>query len=436
MELDTRLPLQAQVQPLPFSARGIQQLREGRMQNSMLRLQEQEAQRQNQFTEATRSAYQRNMKLTPEGQTTLDEGAFVGDLAGQGFGQEAYAISQEIQAKRAKDAEGKLNRVRMENKRRGEIGKELLPMLRAYQDDEEMTKIYRKALDAENVLPENFPETVTLEQLEAYISKDAADPSFAPITSGGFVKSFDRRTGGVDDPLVGGVRKAVPAELNLKETEIQTADGKVVKANFNPKTGRYEVASFGGKAPGGSFDKVPIEAPQPGGAAKVEFDRLPKEKQIQVEDYAKAISAYKKSAGGLRSALDTGKGIVENKDKISHYLLTLKNLNSPTNPDAVGAEEVTRIAPELRRQFLNFTNPSAVFIGTDVPAFERKLETFITNLENNAKTANKEIDALYGRNVDGPTPTGDIPAPKSKAEYDKLPIGAKYQKDGVVRVKK
>lgn len=130
---------------------------------------------------------------------------------------------------------------------------------------------------------------------------------------------------------------------------------------------------------------------------QAKFNSLPKDKQIQVQEFTKSKVGYTKSANNLRRVLERGKALKTDKEKAGYYLLALKRINSPENPDAVGAEEVQRLAPELRFQWGNFTNPSAEFIGTNIPGFEAKLAAFVSDLEGGAKDNDREIDKAYGR---------------------------------------
>lgn len=128
------------------------------------------------------------------------------------------------------------------------------------------------------------------------------------------------------------------------------------------------------------------------------------------EVYQKRIQGLQKLDGGLQS-LDEAKSAGE-VVQIGQSLL--KTLNDPENSDAVGAEEVKRLAAELQ-PFGLMTPGKLIQVGRDLPAFKERVRKLRERLYN---TANLQFKAINDKMPDLVTPP-----PQYGGKSDILPSG-------------
>ena len=142
-------------------------------------------------------------------------------------------------------------------------------------------------------------------------------------------------------------------------------------------------------------------------AAKV--PETPREKlqnkliEKDAEVYQKRLQGLQKLDGGLKSLDDatTAEQVVQ----IGQSLL--KTLNDPENSDAVGAEEVKRLAAELQ-PFGLMTPGKLIQVGRDLPAFKDRVRKLRERLYNTANLQFKAINQKMPDLVDAP-PTYEAP---------------------------
>lgn len=139
------------------------------------------------------------------------------------------------------------------------------------------------------------------------------------------------------------------------------------------------------------------------------------------EVYQKRLQGLQKLDGGLQS-LDEAKSAGE-VVQIGQSLL--KTLNDPENSDAVGAEEVKRLAAELQ-PFGLMTPGKLIQVGRDLPAFKDRVRKLRERLYNTANLQFKAINQKMPDLVDPPptygTPTGAASgmSPERKARLEEL----------------
>lgn len=126
-----------------------------------------------------------------------------------------------------------------------------------------------------------------------------------------------------------------------------------------------------------------------------EFKRLPKEKQIQVEDYSKGVGQQTKINNLVSTLVDQLKDeSIPEDQRIASAREQVKLLNSQLGSDAVGAEEVKRIAAYLD------WNPDLALrkgFGPDLRAFTNQISNFKNRNEKSIGLLNNQIENAYGR---------------------------------------
>jgi len=413
--------------------------------------------KQRQKAGALKSMLEANVELGPEG-PKLNKPGFLSSLARSGMTQEALEFQSQFQAEEDKKLEAMANKNRMISKRQGEIYKENEPYLRAISDAKERGKIVKDQFTRENI-PYNGGDEITDEQLESFLKRGDTDPSFAPIQDReGNWLSYNRRSG-TSSNMLGADGKPLQGAGNFKETEVQLEDGRIVKAILDTKTGRYNISKFGGDNP----TRIDGQPSAPVGSPKDEEMRIKRE-QLRLDREKQRIDDEKKvaeiNAPKLKAEAAVAKNDEETTKLVENIDLLIKHpgLKGMTGtvgmlPNVPGSQTT-----EAETYFDNIKSSSSLSALIDLKSsggtlgalsdsegklladaasrLNKKLShADMVKALNDYKTAlikaNNRIKTEYGK-ISG----GGIPSPKSKAEYDKLPSGAKYQKDGVVRVKK
>lgn len=141
---------------------------------------------------------------------------------------------------------------------------------------------------------------------------------------------------------------------------------------------------------------VPKDAPPPKVGHDPAFDALPTEQKEQVKILAQSMGKRQLAVNELEAGLKEFQAAKTDNDKQRIGRGMLKVLNSPENPDAIGAEEEKGIGNALRFQKLNLLGPGQ-FVGTDFPGFETQVQAKIDIMKAAAEKNSKNIDGIYGR---------------------------------------
>lgn len=166
---------------------------------------------------------------------------------------------------------------------------------------------------------------------------------------------------------------STPDQKEKRETEKFKSKAELEKAQLETKMARMKEVEMG---------------------AESEFKRLPKEKQILVENLTKTQATMIP----IKSQLDELAGQLKDpnrsdSDKLSIAGEQLKLLNSTLGADAVGAEEVKRIAAWLD-PMPNWVKKTP---GVDINGFIRQVESSSGRVGGSLQKLTSEIDKAYGR---------------------------------------
>ena len=146
--------------------------------------------------------------------------------------------------------------------------------------------------------------------------------------------------------------------------------------------------------------------------------QTPKEKlqgqlvQKDAEKYVNRLQAIDKLDGALQS----WSAAANEEQKVQIGQTILKMLNDPENSDAVGAEEVKRLADELQ-PYSTWSAKGRPRIGRDLPAFRQKVELLRQRLLNSAGSQYERINQQSPGLVNPPkgaTKTGGDTLPSGK----------------------
>lgn len=140
------------------------------------------------------------------------------------------------------------------------------------------------------------------------------------------------------------------------------------------------------------------------------FKKLPKEKQIQVEDYSKGVGQQTKINNLVSALVDQLKDTsIPEDQRLASAREQVKLLNSQLGSDAVGAEEAKRIAA-----YLDWGPDIALRkgFGPDLGAFTDQISNFKSRNEKSIGLLNSQIDSAYARPLLGePHPMRQIEQP-------------------------
>jgi len=164
----------------------------------------------------------------------------------------------------------------------------------------------------------------------------------------------------------------------------QDADDKEAERNL-----RKEIARLSSEAK----TRQQTEKPAP---------QTPKEKlqeSLLREDAKKYVSRLS-SIDKLDGTLDLWDSATTEEEKVQIGQSVIKTLNDPVNSDAVGAEEVKRLADELQPYTL-YSASGYPRIGRDLPAFRQKIKLLRERL---VKTAQKQFDRIESQSPGLVTP--------------------------------
>jgi hypothetical protein len=139
--------------------------------------------------------------------------------------------------------------------------------------------------------------------------------------------------------------------------------------------------------------------------------QTPKEKlqESLVREDAKKYVNRLSSIDKLDGTLDLWDSATTEEEKVQIGQSVIKLLNDPENSDAVGAEEVKRLADELQPYTL-YSASGYPRIGRDLPAFRQKVKLLRERLKN---TAQKQFDRIESQSPGLVTPPSQTSTPQA-----------------------
>jgi hypothetical protein len=150
------------------------------------------------------------------------------------------------------------------------------------------------------------------------------------------------------------------------------------------------------------------------------FKMMPEDQKIMVEKFA----GEKAKLFPIVNQFDQYISQLENpnlseSEKIQIGLQSMKLMNSPTNPDAVGAEEVKRIGSYLNPAPQPF-GPKGWAVGVDLAGFTEAVKNTRNRSAGTLEAVTNQIETLMGRLP--PTPARPV-GPQEKAVQRQAPQG-------------
>lgn len=213
-------------------------------------------------------------------------------------------------------------------------------------------------------------------------------------------------------PTVSGDLKAKREDKAIADMRLQTKaqqDAEMHASNLETAKVNRERGNFqlGGTSDGnftvldtrkGNLTNTGVkkDAPIPKAGQDPAFDALPTEQKEQVKILAQSMGKRQLAVNELEAGLKEFQAAKTDNDKQRIGRGMLKVLNSPENPDAIGAEEEKGIGNALRFQKFNVLGPGQ-FVGTDFPGFETQVQAKIDIMKAAAEKNSKNIDTIYGR---------------------------------------
>lgn len=133
------------------------------------------------------------------------------------------------------------------------------------------------------------------------------------------------------------------------------------------------------------------------------YESLTKEDKIQVDELAKGVGHRKNIINILNGNLKQYQNAKTEAQKITIGNSMIKSLNAVLGSDAVGAEEVGRLAANLKYQVANFTGPGA-FVGRDLKGFEQQVIDSINGYKDANNQSLAQINEIKGIAPQSATP--------------------------------
>jgi len=127
-----------------------------------------------------------------------------------------------------------------------------------------------------------------------------------------------------------------------------------------------------------------------------EFKKLPKDAQITIESLTEDASKQTAMGNQVNELIDQMKDPkMSNEDKVASANEQVKLLNSTLGSDAVGAEEVKRIAKFL--DYLPSPTVGKYTTGPDIEGYTRQLENLKKRTDGSIALLKSQVDEAYGR---------------------------------------
>jgi hypothetical protein len=201
--------------------------------------------------------------------------------------------------------------------------------------------------------------------------------------------------------------RAAAADLGFKYEPTDSADS--IQSRYGESSNYYGKKFAEGEHRKTELAKLGMNKPD----AKRNFDLLPPEKQEQIKDLAKSSGSKTSIKNEIDSALEILRSAQISEDqKVVTGQNLLKLLNSTQGQDAVGSEEVKRLASFLTFKKFNVTEPGSMF-GRDLPDFIDQVALTSARLNQSIGKNGADIDRLYGR---APSVAGPIQLPEMQGK--------------------
>lgn len=125
-------------------------------------------------------------------------------------------------------------------------------------------------------------------------------------------------------------------------------------------------------------------------------NKLPHEQQKMVDTLADTAAKRVSTSNILEERLKKYRAAIaaNNTDEaVKEGQQMLKLLNSPDNPDAVGAEEAKRLGSFLEKKVFNLMQPGSMF-GRDLDQFDTQVANSVNLIRDSAKTNLSQVDDI------------------------------------------
>jgi hypothetical protein len=220
--------------------------------------------------------------------------------------------------------------------------------------------------------------------------QDAIAKGLQPVADGTpGSQTISYRTGEGEE----GITKQAWILRQKKETPLTEAASKnsaMERLAFDKERFKYQQGQDAVKTKAAEA-KVAAAAPNP-----ETLKNLPPDQQIMVKSLASQNASRTGIANQMKAEFENFKNAKTENDKIKAGEGMLKLLNSPLNPDAVGAEEASRIGGFLQYKKGNFFEPGS-FIGRDLDLFENQVADKIGSIDAGINSNQAVIDKYLGR---------------------------------------
>ena len=208
------------------------------------------------------------------------------------------------------------------------------------------------------------------------------------------------------------LRQAKPMEMEASSAEKEAARIAKEKADAADRSTKENIARWNAQIKRESLEASKKYNERAEKEAEVEsksekFKALAPEDQTSVKDLAKVRAARQAIRGEINANIVQWDKAKSDKERLQIGNQMIKTLNSTQGSDAVGAEEVKRLASNL--EIVLFVNPNRPGeVGRNLEAFRRDVENTRDILSTTIDTVNKEIGAYYG----GALPVQPTAAPR------------------------
>jgi hypothetical protein len=186
-----------------------------------------------------------------------------------------------------------------------------------------------------------------------------------------------------------------------REKELKQIQFNKAKAEADELSGPFEnsrkaqelkyAASLKNKGGGGSANEATI------------YKNLPEDKKRTIETLATDNAKRAPVMNFIKAELDKWDTYTD-AQKLTQGRALIKPLNSLMGSDAVGAEEVKRLAANLEYAMGNLTNDNPTHFGRNLDGFKQQVMDNLNSMQTMVKENQKIIDEAYGRKPNAANP--------------------------------
>lgn len=126
------------------------------------------------------------------------------------------------------------------------------------------------------------------------------------------------------------------------------------------------------------------------------FKTLPEDKKNTITTLATDNAKKASAINYIQAELDKWDSYTD-EQKLTQGRQLIKPLNSVMGQDAVGAEEVKRLAANLEFAKGNFTNDNPIYFGRNLDGFKQQVQDTLNSMKTMVSQNQKLVDEAYGR---------------------------------------